>query len=739
MADSTPALQSEDPLAPSHHQMVHHRLSRDKMVLECLVSWAVGHEEKEICPICFDEFTTTGVDDGKDTPNASSGLNNGCPEFPVITPCMHKFGSLCLERWLLTSDSCPLCRRKLISYESPDNNDAQYIQRSHSTETLNTFPPLSNPLQEIMAIHGREMRDMTSFAQPNISRSLSFDSTQSMATFEQQRWNARMGGLGFMNPFYNNPRNTPIARSDGRAIRARSPSSATTHGHPAVTSIASIAPNTTMYSMGWVRRNYPDANLTSYELRSETGNTEPYNLTREPNNSSSNQSWRNWNYVSARSHRESPRRNGSRNHHSIRNALELATGVRTAVGMPRGERTISSRRGAATPRRVEATNEYSVARVMGQVLGMATVIGMPRAEWRNSSNPPSRNSVSSNFSTATQMSSVNSGSIYTRTKNYTTNVMLRALQTPSHTHPPRSQHLHLLTNPAQYFRLRSISNEDTVGRELGLSQDLVLGSLNIHQDSSARTNLLSLLGSSICVAECYVSEAGHTSVAIVDAQILHNPLSSLTAQDRCRLHSLGLGLASGLVLDLDGSLGVRGVAEGDGDQVTSRNRHVGEAEGVGRVPLVPCTVGHLAALVDGGVNTGLPEALAGFALAPAVDTDPGGHGEDLGGGFAGGSLLGDGDGELSVHALVLVFSEVVEDTSGPVCVVGVVGLFCGAAGEGARGAAGDEGAEGEGAGELHFGGWVFFVGFWLRWLEVVSFDVGKECVNGQMNVGVDEI
>ncbi|KAA8575271.1 hypothetical protein EYC84_004455 [Monilinia fructicola] len=389
MADHTPEfLEDEVPLAPSHHQMVHCGLTRQQMVFESLVSWAIDYEGKDPCPICFEELTTTRVDVGKDIEHSSSGLNNGRPEFPILV--LFAVGSSFPD-------------------ESTDSyDDAQSMQRSHSIEPMNTFPSLSNPLTETMGMRQGDMMNLNTVVQRSLRRSLSFDSTQSMTMFERQRWNARMGGLGFRNPFYDDPRSVPTARSDGRGVHARSSTPTTTHGHPPITSIASLAPNTTLYSRGWMRRDYPDVNLSSHGFEHENNNTQPYILSRETNNSFLNQSWLNWNHVSARGRREFTSIQGLRNHHrSIRNALELGTGVGTGAGMPRGERTTSSWRGSATPRSAEPTNEYSIARAMGHVLGMATVIGMPRAEWRNPGSSLARNSVSSGSSIRTQLSGVN--------------------------------------------------------------------------------------------------------------------------------------------------------------------------------------------------------------------------------------------------------------------------------------------------------------------------------------------
>jgi hypothetical protein len=55
------------------------------------------------CPCCFDKYGE----------HAADGLN--APELPVRTNCDHIFGERCLEVWFSTTNSCPLCRTKLVN------------------------------------------------------------------------------------------------------------------------------------------------------------------------------------------------------------------------------------------------------------------------------------------------------------------------------------------------------------------------------------------------------------------------------------------------------------------------------------------------------------------------------------------------------------------------------------------------------------------------------------------------
>ncbi|QSZ29344.1 hypothetical protein DSL72_003858 [Monilinia vaccinii-corymbosi] len=382
MAEYVPRpLQYTVPLVRMRRQHVHDGASRHEIIRQALNSWATRYEDgNESCPVCFENFATTKADDGKENRHTSSRLFNGRPEFPVLTPCMHKFGSLCLARWLLASDSCPLCRRELIYDGSVHTDNSRNVQRSLS---LTTHPHLSNPLWETSSTPQRGIRDMTNAAQRPSSRSLSFSGTRDISTFEQQRWNARMGGLGHANPFYGDIGNVLAAGSDGRPARVRLPNTTTTHGHPVITPVTSFIPSNGISMNGWVRRQYEGANIATYELRPQINNAQPSYPTGESNNPSWNERWRHWDYVSG-SHRASyAARNASRNPHSMNNA--------TGVGMPR-ERTIPSRWDTASSARAEPTDDSFLARAMEHDLSLGTVVGTPRGEqrWSARSYPPRR-------------------------------------------------------------------------------------------------------------------------------------------------------------------------------------------------------------------------------------------------------------------------------------------------------------------------------------------------------------
>ncbi|KAF7856929.1 hypothetical protein EAF04_009689 [Stromatinia cepivora] len=386
MSDYVPLVQDA---APPVSQM-HNGESRLSIVLEALKGWrTVYGDEKESCPVCFENLTKTGEDSKVNKDIQPTSFGSDYLEWPVITPCKHKFGSFCLGRWLLESDSCPLCRTELVPHEraSTPSYD-QPIQRAHSVGALDTF-------REPRYTPGADMQDMTSI-QTILSRSTSSGSRGSMTTFEQQRWDTRMGGLGYANPYFNDPRNVPEARSNQRTIQVRLPpatSATTTHGHPAT-------PTSMEFTAGYVRRTYENANITSYDLRNQANNTTQLAYTSRQ---AVNPRWRNWDYLSSSRRNVEPVTIGTRNTHSVANAVGLAMGVGTVVGMPRGERTISAGGDSSRSIRRETSNDYSVANAMGQALGVSTVVGMSRAEWRNSRRPVESLSESmSNVSIDTQ-------------------------------------------------------------------------------------------------------------------------------------------------------------------------------------------------------------------------------------------------------------------------------------------------------------------------------------------------
>lgn len=56
----------------------------------------------EQCPICLDKIIA-----------------------PKLTECNHKMCVSCLDNWLLTNNTCPLCRKSIIKQQSiSTNNDA---------------------------------------------------------------------------------------------------------------------------------------------------------------------------------------------------------------------------------------------------------------------------------------------------------------------------------------------------------------------------------------------------------------------------------------------------------------------------------------------------------------------------------------------------------------------------------------------------------------------------------------
>ncbi|ESZ98993.1 hypothetical protein SBOR_0651 [Sclerotinia borealis F-4128] len=407
MTDIAETLQDAAPLAPpvalqTRHQRVPDGTSRANTVVKALMNWATYDEEgEESCPLCFETYASTRIDNGQDTHPTSLQHDHQSPEFSVITPCKHIFGSVCLQTWLKTSNSCPLCRRELISYGIQRNGNVRSIQRAHSTGALiDTFSRSVNPLQEVAPtmdlFHSTRDRSATS------------SSGRDMTTFQQQRWNIRMGRSGIPNPLFNDPRNVPPTRADSaedtRAIRVRLPPTPTTHGHPPLST-------TTVFTTEYVRRSYESVNITSYELRNEASNTDtrhPYPA-RQPANLPSDTAWRNWDYVSTanrlRTNMNRDRRS-TRNPHSISNGVELAMGVGTVVGMPRGERTAVPPRGENSPPiRTESNNDYSIARAMQQVLGVGTVVGIPQAEWRSTASSPSEARGHGRTSGETQASS----------------------------------------------------------------------------------------------------------------------------------------------------------------------------------------------------------------------------------------------------------------------------------------------------------------------------------------------
>ncbi|KAJ8066393.1 hypothetical protein OCU04_005456 [Sclerotinia nivalis] len=365
MPDYVPLLQ--DAVSPA--SQTRNGQSRLSIVLEAMKGWKTTYgDEKESCPVCFEDITatTTAKDNQVYKDIQPTSLESHWPEWPVITPCKHKFGSFCLGRWLLHSDSCPLCRTELVPHQRASTPIYdQPIQRAHSLGALDIF-------REPSYTQGTDMQDMTSI-QTVSSRSTSSGSRRSMTTFEQQRWDTRMGGLGHSNPYFNDPRIVPEARSNQRTIPVRLPPT-TTHGHPAT-------PTSVEFTAGYVRRAYENANITSYDLSNQANSTTQ--LTHR-SREAFNPRWRNWDFLSSNRRTVEPVTIGTRNTHSVADVVGLAMGVGTVVGMPRGERTIPAEGDSSVSTRRESNNDYSIANAMGQVLGVGTVVAIPRAEWRNS-------------------------------------------------------------------------------------------------------------------------------------------------------------------------------------------------------------------------------------------------------------------------------------------------------------------------------------------------------------------
>jgi hypothetical protein len=64
------------------------------------VSWLVRREEEEECAICLAEFASGDV-------------------VRVLPPCGHRFHAACVDVWLLSSSTCPSCRRALVVSAPP--------------------------------------------------------------------------------------------------------------------------------------------------------------------------------------------------------------------------------------------------------------------------------------------------------------------------------------------------------------------------------------------------------------------------------------------------------------------------------------------------------------------------------------------------------------------------------------------------------------------------------------------
>ncbi|CAD6441898.1 6cc141cd-8360-46e1-abea-0e25718e3aee [Sclerotinia trifoliorum] len=377
MSEYVPPLQD----AASTSSRTRNGENRNDTVSQAITSWpAAVTDRKESCPICFDIITGTapGKDDKINMEIQLASSKFCWPEWPVITPCKHRFGSVCLGRWLLHSDSCPLCRTKLVSHQTTSMHIYdQPIQRAHSLGALDIF-------REPSYTTGTDVQDMN-YIQTVLSRSTSSGNGRSMDEFERQRLNTRMGGLAYVDP-----RNIARARSNWWTIQAHiPPATTTTHGHPDTPTSVERTPE-------YTRRTYENVNITSYELRNQANsNTQLTDRTREAINTR----WRNLDFLNNNRRPLEPITIGTRNAYSVADVVGLAMGVGTVVGMPRGERTIPRGRERTIPAGEEpsvpftreSSSSYSIINAMSQALGVGTVFAMPRAEWRNSNHRRRRN------------------------------------------------------------------------------------------------------------------------------------------------------------------------------------------------------------------------------------------------------------------------------------------------------------------------------------------------------------
>lgn len=317
------------------------------------------------------------------------------------------------------------------------------IRRFYSTESLVSFPPFLNPLQASLE-YGADinLQHMILRRSSSLRQSLSNGSGMASSTFQQQQWDARMGGLGFINPYNNDPRNTTLGHDDPGTIRISLPPATTTHGHP---TIASIAPNTAAFTERWIRRYYDVPNITSYEMRPLDNNTRYPDSTRRSEDQPPSEEWINWDHFSGSSRRRRSIRDGTRrsleatnvlqesnavvafagapnearrtqpgnmnvsasrtqssNGSSLATAIENIVGEGTMAGMSAGERTISPSDGDTGSIGTGSGTEYSLVRALAQTMGVGTVFGMPRAEWRDSESSQGAE-ASTNSSTETQV------------------------------------------------------------------------------------------------------------------------------------------------------------------------------------------------------------------------------------------------------------------------------------------------------------------------------------------------
>ncbi len=88
------------------------------------------------CPICFGEYSKTAI--------------NNLPSYHYITlnPCCHTICCDCMKEFMLSHDSCPLCKKDILTF----------INSSTNEETIFNKPVKTQPEEEFQLYTNNEFR-----------------------------------------------------------------------------------------------------------------------------------------------------------------------------------------------------------------------------------------------------------------------------------------------------------------------------------------------------------------------------------------------------------------------------------------------------------------------------------------------------------------------------------------------------------------------------------------------------
>lgn len=109
-------------------------------------------------------------DSSKDEPK-EEGSKSSLKHYPVAMKCGHIFGASCLQEWLKTNNSCPLCRDKLPNKLETENNGARYI--TITLPNLARIIGISRPL--IQNFNNRQMTFTLSDDQDSVPNDIVID------------------------------------------------------------------------------------------------------------------------------------------------------------------------------------------------------------------------------------------------------------------------------------------------------------------------------------------------------------------------------------------------------------------------------------------------------------------------------------------------------------------------------------------------------------------------------------